>query len=331
MARFHTLYTSIVVQGPLEYALPTDDEKPKRYGRPFHSRLLGRIGETQVGPTALGFTGIASLVCGFIAIEIIGLNMWASVDWNPIRFIKMLPFLSLDPPPAKYGLSIMPPLREGGWWLMAGFFLTAAILLWWLRMYRRAIALGMGTHVAWAFASAIWLYLVLGFFRPILMGSWSEAVPFGIISHLNWTATFSLRYGNIFYDPFHMLSIVFLYGSTLLFAMHAATILAVAKFGGERETHEIADRGTAMERAALFWRWTMGFNANFESIHRWTYWFAVLTPLCGGIGILITGTLVDNWYLWGVKHGIAPMYHPLPGLPLSPPAGSGKLPSLGAP
>jgi len=29
----------------------------------------------------------------------------------------------------------------------------------------------MGTHVAWAFAAAIWLYLVLGFFRPVLMGS----------------------------------------------------------------------------------------------------------------------------------------------------------------
>jgi photosynthetic reaction center M subunit len=113
--------------------------------------------------------------------------------------------------------------------------------------------------------------------------------------------------------------------------MHAGTILAVAKFGGERETHEIADRGTAMERAALFWRWTMGFNANFESIHRWIYWFAVLTTLCGGIGILTTGTLVDNWYLWGVKHGIAPDYAEVPGLPSTRPAGSDKLPSLGAP
>jgi photosynthetic reaction center M subunit len=28
----------------------------------------------------------------------------------------------------------------------------------------------------------------------------------------------------------------------------------------------------------------------------------------GGIGILLTGTAVDNWYLWGVKHGIAPPY-----------------------
>jgi hypothetical protein len=111
----------------------------------------------------------------------------------------------------------------------------------------------MGTHVAWAFAAAIWLYLVLGFIRPVLMGSWSEAVPFGIFPHLDWTAAFSIRYGNLFYNPFHMLSIAFLYGSTLLFAMHGATILAVSRFGGEREIEQIVDRGTAQRarRAVL--------------------------------------------------------------------------------
>jgi photosynthetic reaction center M subunit len=166
----------------------------------------------------------------------------------------------------------------------------------------------MGTHVAWAFAAAIWLYLVLGFIRPLLMGSWSEAVPFGIFPHLDWTAAFSLRYGNLFYNPFHMLSIVFLYGSTLLFAMHGATVLAISRFGAERELEQIIDRGTAFERGTLFWRWTMGWAATAESIHRWAWWFAVLCPLTGGVGILLTGTVVDNWFLWGVKHGIAPHY-----------------------
>ena len=52
----------------------------------------------------------------------------------------------------------------------------------------------------------------------------------------------------------------------------------------------------------------MGFNATMESVHRWAWWFAVLTPLVGGIGILLTGTTVDNWYLWAVKHGVAPQY-----------------------
>ena len=69
---------------------------------------------------------------------------------------------------------------------------------------------------AWArmcrgpFAAAIFLYLVLGFIRPLLMGSWSEAVPFGIFPHLDWTNNFSLVYGNLFYNPFHMLRSRFL-------------------------------------------------------------------------------------------------------------------------
>jgi photosynthetic reaction center M subunit len=191
--------------------------------------------------------------------------------------------------------------------MIAGFFLTISIILWWVRTYTRARALGMGTHLAWAFGSAIFLYLSF-FFQPMLVGSWSEMVPFGIFAHLDWTAAFSIRYGNLYYNPFHALSIAFLYGSALLFAMHGATILAVSRMGGEREIEQITDRGTAAERSAIFWRWTMGWNATMESIHRWAWWFAVLTTFTGGIGILLTGTVVDNWYLWAVKHGVAPQY-----------------------
>jgi photosynthetic reaction center M subunit len=271
MAEYQNIFTRIQVRGPTYPGIPLERGSWARSGKPFYSYLLGKFGDAQIGPIYLGTTGIASLICGFIAIEIIGLNMWASVNWNPVQFIRQLPWLALEPPPPSFGLRLLPPLSQGGWWQIAGFFLTASILLWWVRVYRRARALGLGTHVAWAFAAAIWLYLVLGFFRPILMGSWGEAVPFGIFPHLDWTASFSLRYGNLFYNPFHMLSIVFLYGSTLLFAMHGATILAVGRYGGEREIEQVADRGTAAERAALFWRWTMGFNATFESIHRWAW------------------------------------------------------------
>ena len=129
----------------------------------------------------------------------------------------------------------------------------------------------------------------------------------GIFSHLDWTNLFSLNYGNLFYNPFHALSIAFLYGSALLFAMHGATILAVSRFGGDRELEQIFDRGTASERAALFWRWTMGFDATMEGVHRWAWWFAVLVTLTGGIGILLTGTVVDNWYVWAQLHGYVPL------------------------
>jgi len=314
---YQNIFTRLQAIGPAESGVPLAPAtgNGRRTGKMSFSYWLGKIGDAQIGPIYLGWTGVTSAVCFFIAFEIIGLNMLASVNWNPIQFVRQLFWLALEPPPPSYGLRI-PPLNDGGWWLMAGFFLTLSLLLWWVRMYRRARAHGMGTHVAWAFASAIWLYLVLGFIRPLLMGSWGEAVPFGIFPHLDWVAAFSIRYGNLFYNPFHMLSIAFLYGSTLLFAMHGATILAVSRYGGERELEQIADRGTAAERAALFWRWTMGFNATMESIHRWAWWFAVLCPLTGGIGILLTGTVVDNWYLWGIQHGIVASYpHVFPPVP----------------
>ena len=304
---YQNLFNRTQIEGKLDEGAPLNWGKENRRGKPSNSYLFGLIGSNQVGPYYLGPTGVASLICGVIAFEIIGLNLFASVGWDPVQFIRQLPWLGLQPPAPAWGLQI-PPLDQGGWWLMAGFFLTTSILLWWVRVYRRARALGMGTHVAWAFASAIWLYLVDGFLRPLLMGSWSEGVPFGIFPHLDWTASLSVRYGNLYYDPFHMLSIVFLYGSTLLFAMHGGTILATSRYGAEREIEQAVDRGTAAERGGIFWRWTMGFNASFESIHRWAIWFAILCTLTGGIGILLTGTVVDNWYLWGVKHGFAPEY-----------------------
>jgi photosynthetic reaction center M subunit len=307
MAEYQNLFTTVQPTGPASPGVPLPPGDSERIGPPFFLHLAGRLGNAQIGPVYLGWLGLASLLFGTLSFNIIGFNMLAQVDWNPMQLIRQLFWLALDPPAPKYGLSI-PPLNDGGWWNIAGFFLTISLILWWARMYRRARQLGLGTHVAWAFAAAIWLYLVVGFFRPVLMGSWAESVPFGIFPHLDWTAALSLRYGNLFYNPFHALSIVFLYGSVLLFAMHGATILAVGRYGGEREIEQIIDRGTASERAGLFWRWTMGYNATMESIHRWAWWFAVLCPLVGGIGILLTGTVVDNWYLWSVKHHVVPGY-----------------------
>jgi photosynthetic reaction center M subunit len=322
MAYYQNIFTQVQVRGAPELGVGLPREDGARDGTPWFVDLLGKIGNAQIGPVYLGFYGFASLLFGLAWFEIVGLNMWASVGWDPVQFFRQLLWLSLDPPAPKHGLSLFVPLNEGGWWLISSFCLLIAVVLWWVRSYTRARSLGLGTHTAWAFASAIWLFLVLGLFRPILMGSWSEAVPYGVFSHLDWTAAFSIRYGNLFYNPFHALSIVFLYGSVLLFAMHGATILAVGRYGGDREIEQITDRGTASERAGLFWRWTMGFNASMESIHRWAWWFAVLTTLTGGIGILLTGTVVDNWYLWAVEHHFAPSY-PAPVPPMVDPQATG--------
>ena len=307
MAEYQNIFTQVQVQGPAEMGVdPSGTLARERTNGASFNNLAGLFGNAQLGPIYLGTFGVVSLATGFAWFFIVGMSFWAQVDYSPALFMRELFWLALEPPAEEYGLGFAP-LDEGGWWIIASFFLLVSVISWWIRTYLRAEELGMGKHVAWAFASAIWLFLVLGLFRPILMGSWSEAVPYGIFPHLDWTNLFSLTYGNLFYNPFHALSIVFLYGSALLFAMHGATILAVSRYGGEREIEQIVDRGTASERAALFWRWTMGFNATMEGIHRWAWWFAVLTTLTGGIGILLTGTVVDNWFIWAQDHGYAPL------------------------
>ncbi len=306
MAEYQNIFTQVQVRGAPEMGMTEGVELSNRTKGAGFSSLAGWLGNAQLGPVYLGTMGVISLASGLAWFFTVGAWYWYQAGFNPAVFLRDLFWFSLEPPAEEYGLGFAP-LAEGGLWIIASFFLLVSVLSWWVRTYLRAQALGMGKHVSWAFASAIWLFLVLGLIRPILMGSWSHAVPYGIFSHLDWTNNFSLQYGNLFYNPFHALSIAFLYGSALLFAMHGATILAVSRFGGDRELEQIVDRGTASERAALFWRWTMGFNATMEGIHRWAWWFAVLVTLTGGIGILLTGTVVDNWYVWAQEHGYAPM------------------------
>lgn len=306
MAEYQNIFTQVQVRGAPEMGMTEGVELSNRTKSASFSSLAGWFGNAQLGPVYLGTMGVISLASGLAWFVTVGAWYWYQAGFNPAVFLRDLFWFSLEPPAEEYGLGFAP-LAEGGLWIIASFFLLVSVCAWWVRTYLRAQALGMGKHVSWAFASAIWLFLVLGLIRPILMGSWSHAVPYGIFSHLDWTNNFSLQYGNLFYNPFHALSIAFLYGSALLFAMHGATILAVSRFGGDRELEQIVDRGTASERAALFWRWTMGFNATMEGIHRWAWWFAVLVTLTGGIGILLTGTVVDNWYVWAQEHGYAPL------------------------
>ncbi len=306
MAEYQNIFTQVQVRALPEMGMVEDVETGNRTKGASFSTLAGWFGNAQLGPIYLGTFGVISLATGAIWFLIIGVHYWGQAGYNPAVFLRDLFWFSLEPPAPEWGLRI-PPMNEGGLFLLAGFFFLISLSTWWIRTYLRAEALGMGKHVAYAFAGALWLVLVLGLIRPVLMGSWSEAVPYGIFSHLDWTNLFSLTYGNLFYNPFHALSIVFLYGSALLFAMHGATILSVTRLGGDRELEQIVDRGTASERAALFWRWTMGFNATMEGIHRWAWWFAVLVGITGGIGILLTGTVVDNWFVWAQDHGYAPL------------------------
>src|SRR4051812_22583661 len=148
IAEYQNIFTRIQVVGPAYPGVPLGRDSVERQGRTGHWHLLGRLGDAQIGPVYLGMTGLLSVICGFISFEIIGLVMLDSVNWDLRHLVGQLLGRAPEPPPPRYGLRF-PPLNEGGWWLVAGFFLSLSVLLWWVRTYRRARALGMGTHVAW--------------------------------------------------------------------------------------------------------------------------------------------------------------------------------------
>src|SRR5487761_2416381 len=120
MAEYQNIITRVQIRAPAYPGVPLRPGVWDRQGKPFFSYWLGRFGDAQIGPIYLGTTGLLSLVCGFIAFEIIGLNMFAQVHWNPIQFVRLLPWLALQPPSPANGLH-WPTLQNGGWWLMAGF------------------------------------------------------------------------------------------------------------------------------------------------------------------------------------------------------------------
>lgn len=272
--------------------------------RPQNVELFRRLfGVGQVGPVYLGIAGAISVIFGGLAAFIILEDYMHQVGYNPILFLREFFVLTVNPPAMKYGLGI-GPWREGGAWFFATFLLHISVLAWWARVYFRAKAAGLKTNLAWAFAWAMFLYFIIYLVRPIIIGNWAQAPGQGFKALLDWTNNVSIQFGNFYYNPFHMLSIFFLLGSTLLLAMHGATIVATSRYGSHREIEEMMAEGTGTHRAQLFWRWTMGFNVNSKTIHDWCWWFAVLTVITGGIGILLSGTLITDWFTWAQSIGI---------------------------
>ena len=113
MLEYQNLFTRVQVRTVPEAGIPIEDSPGGRLGTGAFSYLAGKFGDAQIGPIYLGTAGTFSLLFGFLAFEIIGLNMWASVGWDPVEFIRQLPWLALEPPPPQYGLHI-PPLQQGG-------------------------------------------------------------------------------------------------------------------------------------------------------------------------------------------------------------------------
>ena len=65
--------------------------------------------------------------------------MLSQVGWAIPEFVRQLFWLALEPPGPEWGLR-MPPLNEGGWYIISSFFLLVSVMMWWVRTYLLAAA-----------------------------------------------------------------------------------------------------------------------------------------------------------------------------------------------
>jgi photosynthetic reaction center M subunit len=297
---------------PIELPEPSHlDDEPLgiRIGKPFHFTFLRRFGvSTQLGTIWLGTWGVMSVLCFLGGLGLVIAGDIDQVHGNIVNLFRYFANIQQLPPD---GLSIPRSLNAGGYWCGIMAFWAGSVIFWTVRCYERLMRFKWRPFLVLAWYSAIVLAATIWVWRPLAMGTWAEAPAFGLNGDLDWAENFSVLWGNLYYDPWHMLSIFFLFGSTMLWGMHGATVLATAAEGSYMEDAEIKDMHSGSYKMMLFWRWTMGWNANPKTIHDWLLWFSMGVVLAGALGIITTGTVTKNWYVWAVDHGWVQTYGPI--------------------
>ena len=160
----------------------------------------GDLFDFWVGPFYVGFFGVMTFFFSALGTILIFYGAAVGPTWNPW-------LISIDPPPLEYGLAAAP-LLDGGLWQLITICAHGAFIGWMLREVEICKKLGMGYHVPFAFGVAIFAYTTLVVIRPVLMGAWGHAFPYGIFSHLDWVNNVGYAYGNFHYNPAHMIAIM---------------------------------------------------------------------------------------------------------------------------
>ena len=247
--------------------------------------LLGRnLFDFWVGPFYVGFFGVTAAFFSALGTLLIFWGAAKGPTWNPW-------LISIDPPPVDLGLA-PAPLLQGGLWQIITICAIGAFVSWALRQVEICRKLGIGLHVPIAFGVAIFAYVTLVVVRPILMGAWGYAFPYGIFSHLDWVSNTGYTYGNFHYNPVHMIAVSFFFTNAFALSLHGSLILSAANPG----------RGKIMKTADhedSFFRDLIGYSVGTLGIHRLGLLLALNAGFWSAICIVISGTIwFDQWVDW---------------------------------
>jgi len=249
----------------------------------------GDLFDFWVGPFFVGFFGVTAAFFAVLGTLLILYGAAIGPTWNPWR-------ISIAPPDLSYGLALAP-LAEGGLWQLITVCAIGAFVSWALREVEIARKLGIGYHVPFAFSFAILAYVTLEVFRPLLMGAWGHAFPYGIFSHLDWVSNVGYQYLHFHYNPAHMLAVSLFFTTTFALALHGSLILSTANpVPGE------AVKSPEHENA--YFRDFIGYSIGPLGIHRLGLFLALSAVFFAAVCIVISGPLWTrgwpefwNWWL----------------------------------
>jgi photosynthetic reaction center L subunit len=244
----------------------------------------GDLFDFWVGPFYVGFFGVTTIFFSALGTILILIGAaWQGV-WNPW-------LINIAPPDLSYGLG-MAPLREGGLWQIITICAVGAFVSWALREVEICRKLAIGYHVPFAFGVAIFAYVTLEIFRPVLLGAWGHAFPYGIFAHLDWVSNTGYAYLHFHYNPAHMLAVTLFFTTTLALALHGALILSAAnpEKGEEAKTPDHED---------TFFRDFIGYSVGTLGIHRLGFLLALNAGFWSAVCIIISGPVwTEGWPEW---------------------------------
>ncbi len=244
----------------------------------------GDLFDFWVGPFYVGFFGVTAI---FFTVLGTALILWGAAiggTWNVWR-------INIAPPDISYGLALAP-LKAGGLWQIITVCATGAFCSWALRQAEIARKLGMGMHIPWAYSIAIFAYVTLEIFRPLLMGAWGFGFPYGILSHLDWVSNVGYQYLHFHYNPAHMLAITFFFTTTLALSLHGGLVLSAVNPGRGKVV-------TTAEHENTFFRDIIGYSIGELGIHRLGLFLALSAGFWSAVCIIISGPFwTRGWPEW---------------------------------
>jgi len=270
----------------------------KKYRVPGGTLVGGDLFDFWVGPFYVGFFGVTAAFFIILGTALILYGASQGPSWNVWQ-------INIAPPDISYGLSLAP-LMKGGLWQIITICATGSFVSWALREVEISRKLGIGLHVPFAYAVAIFAYVTLEIIRPVLMGAWGNGFPYGIMSHLDWVSNTGYNYLNFEYNPAHMIAVTLFFTTTFALSLHGSLVLSALNPAEGEEVKPVEYEDT-------FFRDFIGYSIGTLGIHRLGLFLSLGAGFFSAMCILISGPFWTagwpqwwNWWLnmpiWSLGH-----------------------------